>query len=86
MQHLYHRPEVPLFLNLETPALQRALRLLPDRDGPVVLLKPFGKVVYWRQFDGRMVAPPWLVYAELLVSGDPRAREAAEELRREFLQ
>jgi len=86
MQHLDHGPEVPLFLNLETPALQRALRLLPDRAGPVVLLKPFGKVVYWRQFDGRMVAPPWLVYAELLVSGDPRAREAAEELRREFLQ
>lgn len=35
-------------------------------------------LVYWREFDGRMVAPPWLVYSELLVSDDPRAREAAE--------
>ena len=52
----------------------------------MVLLRPFGELVYWREFDGKMVAPPWLVYAELLVSSDPRAREAAEELRREFLQ
>ena len=86
MQRFYHGPEVPLFLNAEAPALQSALRLLPDRAGPVILLKAFGEVVYWRQFEGRMVAPPWLVYAELLASADPRAREAAEELRREFLE
>jgi hypothetical protein len=67
-------------------SVQRALRLLPDRTGPVVLLKPFGAMVYWKEFDGRMVAPPWLVYAELLTSDDPRAREAAEELRRGFLE
>jgi hypothetical protein len=52
----------------------------------VVVLKPFGQVVYWQEFDGRMVAPPWLVYAELLASADPRAREAADELRRVFLK
>jgi hypothetical protein len=86
MQHFYHSSEAPLFLDLQGSGIQRALRLLPDRTGPVVLLKPFGKLVYWREFDGRMVAPPWLVYAELLASGDPRAREAAEELRRAFLQ
>ena len=33
-----------------------------------------------------MVAPPWLVYAELLNGSDLRAREAAEELRQEFLK
>lgn len=37
-------------------------------------LEPFGKLVYWREFDGRMVAPAWLVHAELLTSSDPRAR------------
>ena len=37
-------------------------------------------MVHWKEFDGRMVAPPWLVYAELLTGDDPRAREAAEEL------
>jgi hypothetical protein len=86
MQHFYHSPDAPLFLDLAGSGVQRALRLLPDRTGPVVLLKPFGAMVYWKEFDGRMVAPPWLVYAELLTSDDPRAREAAEELRRGFLQ
>jgi len=86
MQHFYRGPEVPMFLDLAGVAMQRVLRLLPDRTGPVLLLKPFGELVYWREFDGRMVAPPWLVYAELLANGDPRAREAAEELRRGFLQ
>jgi hypothetical protein len=86
MQHYYRGSEAPLFLAHPDTAILRHLRLLPDRNGPVILLRPFGELVYWRDFDGRMVAPPWLVYAELLVSSDPRAREAAEELRREFLQ
>jgi hypothetical protein len=83
MQHFYRSSELPVFLALEH---HRGLRLLPDRTGPVVLLKPIGNLVYWREFDGKMVAPPWLVYAELLTGTDPRAREAAEELRREFLR
>ena len=83
IQHFYRSSEVPVFLNAGN---HRALRLLPDRTGPVVLLKPFGDLVYWREFEGKMVAPPWLVYAELLNSSDPRAREAAEELRQEFLK
>ena len=86
MQHFYRSPDVPIFLDAPDSGRQRSLRLLPDRSGPVVLLKPFGELVYWREFDGKMVAPPWLVYAELLTSSDPRAREAAEEFRREFLQ
>ncbi|HEY4086902.1 MAG TPA: type IV toxin-antitoxin system AbiEi family antitoxin [Bryobacteraceae bacterium] len=83
MQHFYRGAELPVFLDVEH---HRSLRLLPDRDGPVVLLKPFGNLVYWRKFDGKMLAPPWLVYAELLTGSDPRAREAAEELRQEFLK
>jgi hypothetical protein len=83
MQHFYRSSEVPVFLNAEH---HRALRLLPDRTGPVVLLKPFGSLVYWREFEGKMVAAPWLVYAELLNGSDPRAREAAEEIRREYLK
>lgn len=86
MQHFYGGTEAPVFLADQEPTVLRALRLLPDRTGPVAVLRPFGELVYWREFDGRMIAPPWLVYAELLVSNDPRAREAAEEFRREFLQ
>jgi hypothetical protein len=83
MQHFYRSAEVPVFLD---PKWQRTLRLLPDRTGPVMLFKPFGNLVYWREFDGKMVAPPWLVYAELLTGSDPRAREAAEEFRQEYLK
>ena len=63
MQHFYHSSEIPVFLDAEC---QRSLRLLPDRTGPVVLLKPFGDLVHWREFDNKMVAPPWLVYAEVV--------------------
>ena len=83
IQHFYRSSEVPVFLNAGN---HRALRLLPDRTGPVVLLKPFGDLVYWREFEGKMVAPPWLVYAELLTGRDPRAREAAEGFRQEHLR
>lgn len=86
MQHFYSGSEAPVFLAHQETSVLRALRLLPDRIGPVVVLRSFGELVYWREFDGRMVAPPWLVYAELLVSKDPRAIEAAQEFRREFLQ
>lgn len=83
MQHFYRSAEVPVFLDAKW---QRSLRLLPDRTGPVRLFKPFGNLVYWREFEGKMVAPPWLVYAELLTGSDPRAREAAEEFRQEYLK
>jgi len=43
-------------------------------DEHVVLLKPFGELIYWREFDVPMVAPPWLVYAELLASGSSSTR------------
>ena len=83
MQHFYRSAEVPVFLDAKW---QRSLRLLPDRTGPALLFKPFGNLVYWREFEGKMVAPPWLVYAELLTGSDPRAREAAEEFRQEYLK
>jgi len=83
--HPYQAPELPLFLATPDPATLRHLRLLPDRTGPVLLLRAFGELVYWREISGRMVAPPWLIYSELLQSPDPRAREAAAYLLREFL-
>jgi len=86
LQRFYRSPEVQVFLNAVDLKTQRALQLLPDKTGPVVVLKAFGELVYWREADAKMVAPPWLIYAELLTSSDPRAREAAEQLRQEFLQ
>jgi hypothetical protein len=50
-------------------------------------LRAFGELVFWRQVSCWTVAPPWLVYSELMNADDPRVHEAALELelRREFL-
>lgn len=85
LQHYYHAAEIPVFIAGWAPDIPRQLRLLPDREGPVHVLRPFGEVVFWREEQGRMLAPPWLIYAELLNAEDPRAHEAAEEFRRVFL-
>jgi hypothetical protein len=85
LQHFYHGAEVPLFLTPWAPAVAQQLRLLPDRDGPITILNAFGEVVFWERRAHHMLAPPWLVYAELLSGNDPRAHEAAQELRQEFL-
>jgi len=85
LQHYYRGPEIPLFLTSADRSTLQELRLLPDREGPVHLLRAFGELVFWRKHQGYMLAPPWLVYTELLSTSDPRAHEAAEELRQEFL-
>lgn len=85
LQHFYQGPDVPLFLQPSERAVIQELRLLPDREGPVTILKAFGEIVFWEKREQHMLAPPWLIYAELLSSNDPRAHEAAQELRREFL-
>jgi hypothetical protein len=86
LQRYYRGPEVPLFVEPATRAVAAQLRLLPDRDGPVMILRAFGDLVFWQQKEHHWIAPPWLVYAELLSSQDPRAHEAAGEFRREILE
>ena len=86
LQHFYRGPELPIFLEPSSRRTARELRLLPDRDGPVTLLRAFGELVFWEKREHQMLAPPWLIYAELLTSDDPRAHEAAREFQREFLR
>jgi hypothetical protein len=86
LQKFYKGPHTPIFVRPATSDLPRQLRLLPDREGPVTLLKAFGDLVFWRSTDGVHLAHPWLIYAELMTEPDPRAHEAAEELRKEFLR
>ena len=85
LQHFYHGPTVTLFLKPSSRAMVQELRLLPDREGPITILSAFGDLVFWEEREQHMLAPPWLIYAELMSSKDPRAHEAATELRREFL-
>ncbi|MGA3026995.1 MAG: type IV toxin-antitoxin system AbiEi family antitoxin [Bryobacteraceae bacterium] len=85
LQKFYRGPDVTLFLKPSTRAIAQQLRLLPDREGPITILSAFGDLVFWEEREQHMLAPPWLIYAELLSGKDPRAHEAAQEFRREFL-
>lgn len=59
--------------------------MIPDAKGPLTMLRPFGRLVLNHRPAGRPVAHPWLIDAELLHNGEPRAIKAAEELRRNHL-
>lgn len=85
LQRFYKGPEIPIFAESPTDATIRELRVLPDRDGPLILLRAFGTVPFWKQIRGKMIAHPWLIYCELMYSSDPRAHEGAEQLKAEFL-
>ena len=81
----YRGPDIPIFLTDAGPEVCRRLRILPDRAGPIIVLRAFVELVFWRNVSSLTVAPPWLVYAELMNASDPRAHEAAMEFRQEFL-
>ena len=86
IRRYYKGPTATMFVRPAVQDLPRQLELLPDREGPITLLKAFGKPVFWKEVDQTVIAHPWLIYAELLSEGLPRAHEAAEELRSETLQ
>jgi len=85
LHHYYKAPDIPLFFDTATDETLRKLRLLPDRDGPITLLRAFGQLPFWKEISGLTVAHPWLIYVELMHSPDSRAHEAAEQLRAEFI-
>jgi hypothetical protein len=85
IQHFYRGPELPLFLRDSSPTVQQRLRLLPDRQGPIVVLRAFGEMVFGKEVSSIRLAPRWLIYTELLNAEDPRAHEAAAEFRRDCL-
>ena len=86
LQRLYKGQELVLFVDNPTETTARQMRLLPDREGPITILRSFGSATHWKQINETMVAHPWLIYAELMSSPDPRAHEAAAEIKSEFLK
>jgi hypothetical protein len=86
LQRFYRGEELPLFVSAGGPELQQSARILSDQNGPISLLRPVGELSFWRTDGNTPIAHPWLIYAELMNSSDPRALEAGEELRREYLQ
>lgn len=87
LQHFYRGQDLPLFLDGDglPETVRRTLRLIPDRSGPILFLRSFGTLPFWKEINGVMLAHPWLIYVELMNSQDPRAHEAAQEIRREYL-
>ncbi|MGH2395845.1 MAG: type IV toxin-antitoxin system AbiEi family antitoxin [bacterium] len=85
LQRFYRGQTTTLFVDKATENLRKALRFLPDPTGPVTLLESFGPIVYWESDGDIPVADPWLIYAELLQESDPRALEAAEQIRDKYL-
>jgi hypothetical protein len=59
--------------------------VLPDKNGPLILLRALGTVPFWKKIRRNIIAHPWLIYCELMYSSDPRAHEAAKQLKAEFL-
>jgi hypothetical protein len=85
LQRYYRAREVSMFIEPAHRSTAQELRLLPDREGPVTLLRAFGEMAFGEEHGGHILAPAWLVYAELLISDDPRAHEAAHKFRKQFL-
>jgi hypothetical protein len=87
LDRFYRGEETQLFLGTRalSDALRRDLKLLPDQRGLITCLRLFGNIVSYAGATERPVAHPWLVFAELLYQGEPRALEAAQEIREKFL-
>jgi len=84
LQKFYRGLELPIFVDSFPDQLRRRLRIIPDKSGPLIFLRSFGDVPFWRETEPFPLAHPWLIYSELMYSFDPRAHEAAEEIKREF--
>jgi len=85
IKHFYRGVETPVFIDPLTDNLQRELRVLPDKTGPIIFMQSFGPLTRWKKIQGTQIAHPWLIFTELMQSEDPRAHEAAVHLKGEFL-
>ena len=52
LQHFYKGTELILFLDSASEQTVRQLRLLPDANGPITLLRGFGAAAYWKELKG----------------------------------
>jgi hypothetical protein len=85
LDRFYRGADVVVFIEGFTRTVQRELRFVPDRKGPITVLRPFGRHWVWKVIADLPVTHPWLVYAELIAGGDSRAADAAEQIRQRFL-
>jgi hypothetical protein len=85
LQHFYQGPNVSVFVEHFSEQFSRRLKIIPETTGPLVLLRSIGTLSQWKEIEHKPLAHPWLVYSELMYSADPRAHEAAQEIKSQFL-
>jgi hypothetical protein len=75
-----------IYSDLETEALVKDIKILPDINGKVEVLKQFWSNESLANFSKNNVAvPPLLVYADLLETGDSRNGEVALRIKNKYL-
>jgi hypothetical protein len=79
----YRGDRTLLYVQDPPPDLTTRLRLVRDANGPIILARSPGRLAFVSS-DPRCVHP-LLAYTDLLAEGEPRAREAALELRERLL-
>jgi hypothetical protein len=78
----YLRPEILTIYTLENRnEMIRNYRLIPDEKGNVKVYKKF-----WNDDTKHDMAPPVLIYADLMTTGDNRCIETAQKMYNELLQ
>ena len=80
----YHGPDTVLLVKDPPIDLPWMIGALPAPDGPLFLMEAPTELALAGSVEH--VANPLLVYTELLAARDERAREAAEEIHRQYLQ
>lgn len=80
----YRGPDTVVHVQSSDVDVAKRLRALRADEGPLILLRAPGPIAF-EGAEPRTVTP-LLVYTELLFAGDKRAREAADEIRRKYLE
>jgi hypothetical protein len=83
--YFYQTGRITIFMSNFPLDPEAELKLAAQEKGPITLLRSFGTLFPWRIQAGIPLAQPLLTYGELLREGDPKALEAAERIRAEYL-
>ena len=79
----YLKPgELTMYTGETRKELMMNYRLIPDQEGNVVAYKKF-----WKEEDKNLnIAPPLLVYVDLMINGDRRSMETAQKIYNERIE
>ena len=73
-----------LYTDMPKIDTMRALKLIPDNDGSLVIYKKFWKNQFFN-IKNLNLAPLLLIYADLMITNDPRCKETALKIYNKYL-